>query len=106
MPVTSVAILCKLMLLLSIIPNLLLATCFFSWQNDVFVVAEPGELADKFLQSVKLSLFSVMRRRRKKEASLLSSISTVSDLVALRPYFQIGGIVHRYVGRQTQVCAL
>ncbi|KAJ6790835.1 bifunctional L-3-cyanoalanine synthase/cysteine synthase 2, mitochondrial [Iris pallida] len=24
-----------------------------SWQNDVFVVAEPGELADKFLQSIK-----------------------------------------------------
>ncbi|KAG6641648.1 phospholipase A I-like isoform X1 [Carya illinoinensis] len=74
-----------------------------SWQNDVFVVAEPGELADKFLQSVKLSLFSVMRRRSKQETSLLSNISTVSDLVALRPYFQIGGIVHRYVGCQTQV---
>ncbi|KAJ7967666.1 Patatin [Quillaja saponaria] len=27
-----------------------------SWHNDVFVVAEPGELAEKFLQSVKLSI--------------------------------------------------
>lgn len=74
-----------------------------SWQNDVFVVAEPGELADKFVQSVKLSLLSMMRRRRRKEGSLLTNISTVSDLVAFRPYFQIGGIVHRYIGRQTQV---
>ncbi|ONI10026.1 hypothetical protein PRUPE_4G024000 [Prunus persica] len=74
-----------------------------SWQNDVFVVAEPGELADKFLQSVKSSLISVMRNRCRKAASSLSNISTVSDLVACRPYFQIGGIVHRYMGRQTQV---
>lgn len=74
-----------------------------SWQNDVFVVAEPGELADKFLQSVKRSLLSVMQSRYRKAASLLSNISTVSDLVARKPYFQIGGIVHRYIGRQTQV---
>ncbi|EXB88434.1 Calcium-independent phospholipase A2-gamma [Morus notabilis] len=74
-----------------------------SWQNDVFVVAEPGELADKFLQSVKRSLLSVMRSRYRKAASLLANISTVSDLVASKPYFQIGGIVHRYIGRQTQV---
>jgi hypothetical protein len=89
----------------SIIPNLL-ATYFSSWQNDVFVVAEPGELADKFVQSVKLSLLSMMRRRRRKEGSLLTNITTVSDLVAFRPYFQIGCIVHRYIGRQTQVCAI
>ena len=68
------------------------------------MVAEPGELADKFLQSVKRSLLSVMRVRRRKAASLLANISTVSDLVACRPCFQIGGIVHRYIGRQTQVC--
>ncbi|XP_059435789.1 phospholipase A I [Corylus avellana] len=74
-----------------------------SWQNDVFVVAEPGELADKFVQSVKLSLLSMMRRHRRKEGSLLTNITTVSDLVAFRPYFQIGCIVHRYIGRQTQV---
>ncbi|KAK9267198.1 hypothetical protein L1049_009618 [Liquidambar formosana] len=74
-----------------------------SWQNDVFVVAEPGELADKFLQSVKLSLLSVMRSRRKKDTSILANISTIADLVACRPYFQIGGVVHRYIGRQTQV---
>ena len=94
-----------LTLLQSIIPNLL-ATYFSSWQNDVFVVAEPGELAEKFVQSVKSNLLSVMRRRRRKGASLLANISTVSDLVAFRPYFQIGGIIHRYIGRQTQVSLL
>ena len=73
-----------------------------SWQNDVFVVAEPGELADKFLQSVRFSLLSTVRGR--KEMLKLNDISTIADLVAYRPYFQIGCIVHRYIGRQTQVC--
>lgn len=80
-----------------------MALYFCSWQNDVFVVAEPGELAEKFLQSVKLSMSSVMQSHRIKDVSL-ANISTVSDLVALKPHFQIGGIVHRYMGRQTQVC--
>ncbi|OVA10564.1 Armadillo [Macleaya cordata] len=74
-----------------------------SWQNDVFVVAEPGELADRFLQSVKLSFLSTVRGRSRKETSALSKVSTVADLVAYRPYFQVGCIVHRYMGRQTQV---
>ncbi|CAI9756592.1 unnamed protein product [Fraxinus pennsylvanica] len=74
-----------------------------SWQNDVFVVAEPGELADKFLQSVKSSLLLMMKGRRRKYASAITNISTVADLVSCRPYFQIGGVVHRYIGRQTQV---
>ncbi|KAL2339170.1 hypothetical protein Fmac_013616 [Flemingia macrophylla] len=74
-----------------------------SWQNDVFVVAEPGEVAEKFLQNVKFSLLSTMRSHRRKGASLLAKISTISDLVAFKPYFQIGGIVHRYLGRQTLV---
>ncbi|KAL5775437.1 hypothetical protein ACOSP7_012994 [Xanthoceras sorbifolium] len=74
-----------------------------SWQNDVFVVAEPGELADKFLQSVKYSLLSVMRSNRRKGASVLAKISTIADLVRCRPYFQVGNVVHRYIGRQTQV---
>ncbi|KAF5728594.1 phospholipase A I [Tripterygium wilfordii] len=74
-----------------------------SWQNDVFVVAEPGELAEKFLQSVKHSLLSIMWSHHRKGASLFSSITTVSDLVRCRPYFQVGNIVHRYMGRQTQV---
>lgn len=68
------------------------------------MVAEPGELADKFLQSVKFSLLSMMRGRRRKYASVISDISTVADLVRCRPCFQIGGVVHRYIGRQTQVC--
>ncbi|WCJ20245.1 Phospholipase A I [Euphorbia peplus] len=74
-----------------------------SWQNDVFVVAEPGDLADKFLQSVKSSLLSMMRGRHKKVPSLLANITTVADLVRVRPYFQVGNVVHRYIGRQTQV---
>ncbi|XP_057544928.1 phospholipase A I-like isoform X2 [Amaranthus tricolor] len=72
-----------------------------SWQNDVFVVAEPGELADKFLQSVRFSFLSTVQGR--KEMSKLNSISTIADLVAYKPYFQIGCVVHRYIGRQTQV---
>lgn len=68
------------------------------------MVAEPGELADKFLQSVKFSLLSMMRGRRRKYASVITDISTVADLVKCRPCFQIGGVVHRYIGRQTQVC--
>lgn len=74
-----------------------------SWQNDVFVVAEPGELADRFLQSVKISMLSLMQSRRRKIASPFSTISNISDLVRARPYFQVGNIVHRYMGRQTQV---
>ncbi|KAK9056382.1 hypothetical protein SSX86_027472 [Deinandra increscens subsp. villosa] len=74
-----------------------------SWQNDVFVVAEPGELAEKFIQNVKYSLLSMLKGRRRKYTSAITSISSVSDLVACRPYFQIGGVVHRYIGRQTQV---
>lgn len=74
-----------------------------SWQSDVFVVAEPGELADKFVQSVKFSLLSMFRTRHKKITSLLASISTVADLVHYRPAFQLGNVIHRYIGRQTQV---
>lgn len=68
------------------------------------MVAEPGELADKFLQSVKSSLLLMMKGRRRTYASAITNISTVADLVSCRPYFQIGGVVHRYIGRQTQVC--
>ena len=78
----------------------------FSWKKDVFVVAEPGELADKFLQNVKFSLLPVMRAHHWKGASIVTGISTIADLVARRPCFQIGGVVHRYIGRQTQVCFL
>ncbi|XP_011037686.1 PREDICTED: phospholipase A I isoform X2 [Populus euphratica] len=74
-----------------------------SWQNDVFVVAEPGDLADKFLQSVKFSLLSMNRSRHRKIASLLANILTVADLVHCKPYFQVGNVIHRYIGRQTQV---
>ncbi|XP_068656988.1 phospholipase A I-like [Aristolochia californica] len=74
-----------------------------SWQNDVFVVAEPADLAERFLQSVKFSLSSTLRDHGRKGAANLAKISTVGDLVAYHPYFQVGGIVHRYIGRQTHV---
>ncbi|XP_076931698.1 phospholipase A I-like [Bidens hawaiensis] len=74
-----------------------------SWQNDVFVVAEPGELADKFLQNVKCSFQSMLKGHRRRQFSHISNISTVADLIACRPCFQIGIVVHRYIGRQIQV---
>lgn len=67
------------------------------------MVAEPGELAEKFLQNVKYSLLSMMKGRKRNYTSVITNISTVADLVSCRPYFQIGGVVHRYIGRQTQV---
>lgn len=69
-------------------------------------MAEPGELAEKFLQSVKFGLLSRVRGRNRKEASAISKVLNLADLVAYRPYFQVGGILHRYIGRQTHVCAL
>nr|GEX43802.1 phospholipase A I-like [Tanacetum cinerariifolium] len=74
-----------------------------SWQNDIFVVAEPGELAEKFLQNVKYSFQSMLRGRRRRYMSDISNISTVADLVASKPCFQIGAVVHLFMGRQTQV---
>ncbi|KAL4562496.1 hypothetical protein LXL04_034702 [Taraxacum kok-saghyz] len=74
-----------------------------SWKNDVFVVAEPGELADKFLQKIKCSFQSMLKGGRRRYMSDISNISSVSELVACRPYFQIGVVVHQYIGRQTQV---
>ncbi|KAJ9566707.1 hypothetical protein OSB04_002673 [Centaurea solstitialis] len=74
-----------------------------SWQNDVYVIAEPSELADKFLQNVKYNFLSMLKGRRRRYMSEISNISTVADLVARRPCFQIGVVVHRYIGRQTQV---
>ncbi|KAL3519481.1 hypothetical protein ACH5RR_017630 [Cinchona calisaya] len=74
-----------------------------SWKNDVFVVAEPGELADKFLQTIKCSPPAMFRGRWRKNVSIITDISTISDLVSSRPNFQIGDVVHRYIGRQTQV---
>ncbi|XP_012455710.1 phospholipase A I [Gossypium raimondii] len=74
-----------------------------SWQNEVFVVAEPGELADRFLQSVKVSMLSMMRSRNRKGASPFAQVTTIADLIRCRPYFQVGNIGHRYIGRQTQV---
>lgn len=74
-----------------------------SWKNDVFVVAEPGELAEKFLEKVKYSFQSMLKGGRRRYMSDISNISCVADLVACRPYFQIGVVVHQYIGRQTQV---
>lgn len=69
----------------------------------MFVVAEPGEHADRFLQSVKTSLSTLLRGCKRKGTYSLSKISCLSELVAEWPSFEIGGIHHRYIGRQTQV---
>ncbi|KAG8099844.1 hypothetical protein GUJ93_ZPchr0013g35958 [Zizania palustris] len=74
-----------------------------SWQNDVFVVAEPGELADRFLQCVKTSLSAMLHGCKRKGAYSVSKILCLSELVKEWPSFEIGGIHHRYIGRQTQV---
>lgn len=68
-----------------------------SWQNDVFVVAEPGELAERFLQSVKMSLSSMLRSHSRKDVCSLAKVQSVADLVAQWRYFQVGGILHRYI---------
>ncbi|GLJ49400.1 hypothetical protein SUGI_1045520 [Cryptomeria japonica] len=75
-----------------------------SWRNDVFVVAEPGALADAFLQGVRASLFLGVGQKFKK-CSTMPKISTISGLVARYPRFQLGGVLHRFMGRQTQVMA-
>ncbi|GLT52606.1 hypothetical protein SLA2020_259380 [Shorea laevis] len=74
-----------------------------SWQNDVFVVAEPGELAVKFLQNVKISMSSVTMSRSRRNTLNFANVSSIADLVRFRPYFQLGNVIHRYIGRQTQV---
>ncbi|KAG8490576.1 hypothetical protein CXB51_013723 [Gossypium anomalum] len=65
-----------------------------SWQNDVFVVAEPGELADKFLQSVKLSMLSVLQSQRQKCVSPFANITTIADLV-MEDDIEIGAYMFR-----------
>ncbi|CAN6458076.1 unnamed protein product [Victoria cruziana] len=74
-----------------------------SWQNDVFVVAEPGELADRFIQGAKSGLLYRGKVPNRKDALAMSRISSISALVAHNRSFQVGGITHRYIGRQTQV---
>lgn len=76
----------------------------FSWRNDVFVVAEPGGLADAFLQSVRANLWLGVGHHLKK-SSVMPKISTIADLVARYPRFQLGDVLHRFIGRQTQVMA-
>eukprot|EP01018_Ginkgo_biloba_P003530 Gb_32589 [translate_table: standard] len=76
-----------------------------SWRNDVFVVAEPGILAEAFLQSVSASMSLGIRHQFKKRSSVMPKISTISDLVACYPRFQLGDVLHRFIGRQTQVMA-
>ncbi|XP_038997070.1 phospholipase A I-like isoform X2 [Hibiscus syriacus] len=79
------------------------AGSILSWQKDVFIVAEPGELADKFLQSVKVTMSSMMQNQHRKGPAPFSNIATIADLVHCRPCFQVGNVVHRYIGCQTRV---
>ncbi|GKA83151.1 phospholipase A I-like protein [Tanacetum coccineum] len=74
--------------------------------NDIFVVAEPGELAEKFLQNIKYNFQSMLRGRRRRYMSDISHINIVADLVASKPCFHIEAVVHRFMGRQTQICFL
>ncbi|XP_051133924.1 phospholipase A I-like isoform X2 [Andrographis paniculata] len=77
-----------------------------SWRSDVFVVAEPGNSAEKFVRSVKLSLLSSLnggKRRKYAAASAIDKISTVAELISREPKFQVGSVFHRYIGRQTHV---
>lgn len=74
-----------------------------SWRNDVFVVAEPGELADKFLKSVKQCLLPTMQSRKNKHFYSVAEISSLSELVEQQPKFEMHGVLHRYIGCQTQV---
>lgn len=66
----------------------------------MFVIAEPGDAAERFLESVKLSLSQGCSI---KDVVSLAKIVTVADLVAWQPCFQAGGVLHRYIGRQTHV---
>eukprot|EP00252_Welwitschia_mirabilis_P012360 TRINITY_DN27388_c0_g1_i1.p1 TRINITY_DN27388_c0_g1~~TRINITY_DN27388_c0_g1_i1.p1 ORF type:complete len:499 (-),score=111.35 TRINITY_DN27388_c0_g1_i1:671-2098(-) len=75
-----------------------------SWRNDIFVVAEPGALADAFLQNVRANMCLGIGQQPKKNITM-PKISSMSDLVARYPRFQIGGVLHRFIGRQTQVMA-
>ncbi|KAJ7541796.1 hypothetical protein O6H91_10G077200 [Diphasiastrum complanatum] len=73
-----------------------------SWRNDVFAVAEPGELAEEFLKSVMESIRFCTRSRTKKRTPF-QRISSLLDLVAEHPRFVWKGALHRFVGRHTQV---
>ncbi|KAH9329902.1 hypothetical protein KI387_002010 [Taxus chinensis] len=43
--------------------------------------------------------------RSLRSVHIVPKISTISDLVARYPRFQLGGVLHRFIGRQTQVMA-
>ncbi|XP_078437469.1 phospholipase A I-like protein isoform X2 [Wolffia australiana] len=71
-----------------------------SWQNDVFLVAEPGEMADRFLES---AIMSLRLSGKRGGATFLTGMNSIADLVTHHRSFLVGGILHRYLGRQTQV---
>lgn len=64
-----------------------------SWRSDIFAVAEPGELAETFLRQAGAGV----RTLRK------SPPKSLTDLVKAAPRFLLGGTMHRFMGRHTQV---
>ncbi|CAM6093593.1 unnamed protein product [Calypogeia fissa] len=75
-----------------------------SWKSDIISVAEPGEMAEAFLQSVVGSMrMCISSKPGKKRGPHLLKFSTLSELVASYPRFILGGALHRFMGRHTQV---
>ncbi|KAL3700629.1 hypothetical protein R1sor_018651 [Riccia sorocarpa] len=76
----------------------------FVWKSDIISVAEPGEMAEGFLQTVVANMrIGVTGKARKKRDSQLPKFSSFSSLVASCPRFIIVGGLHRFMGRHTQV---
>ncbi|KAG6554512.1 hypothetical protein Mapa_003891 [Marchantia paleacea] len=81
-----------------------LSGLIMSWKSDIVSVAEPGEMAEGFLQTVVANMrIGVTSKARKKRSSHLPKFSSLSSLVAACPRFMIGGALHRFMGRHTQV---
>ncbi|KAL3687976.1 hypothetical protein R1sor_014285 [Riccia sorocarpa] len=75
-----------------------------SWKSDIISVAEPGEMAEGFLQTVAANMrIGATGKARKKRGSQLPKFSSLSSLVASCPRFMIVGGLPRFMGRHTQV---
>ncbi|KAL3676501.1 hypothetical protein R1sor_026449 [Riccia sorocarpa] len=78
-----------------------------NWKSDIISVAEPGEMAEGFLQTVVANMrIGVTGKARKKRDSQLPKFSSFSSLVASCPRFMIVGGLHRFMGRHTQFAGL
>ncbi|KAE8664472.1 hypothetical protein F3Y22_tig00112762pilonHSYRG00054 [Hibiscus syriacus] len=48
-------------------------------------------------------MLSMMPSQGRKGASPFANITTIADLIHCSPYFKVGNIGHKYIGRQTHV---